>query len=54
MPVCRKVESPITARTGFAFASPSNAFAMPCATPSDAPIEMIESIAFHGSPQPSV
>ena len=44
----------IVARIAFGFASPALTFAMPCATPSEAPIEMMLSMAFQGSPQPSV
>ena len=54
MPVCRNVESPITAITGFFFSSSFIARATPPAMPSDAPMARIESIEFQGGLAPSV
>ena len=54
MPVCRKVESPITAMTGRFFSSSAIALATPPAMPSDAPMANTVSTEFQGGLAPSV
>ena len=54
MPMCMKVESPITATMLFLSSLAARPLSMPSATPIEAPIEMQLSRAFQGWPAPSV
>ena len=54
MPMCMKVESPITAITAFLASAGPRPLSMPSATPIEAPIEMQVSSAFQGWPAPRV
>ena len=54
MPMCMKVESPMTATMRLFLSASPRPLSMPSATPIEAPMQMVESSEFHGWPAPRV